>query len=97
MKRWIGLGAVIGLVVALAFSLAMPTRHLRTVYIPAPHGHRVAVYGALAPYAPARFSVATEQQSPRIVRDALLGLIAGGLAAAAVASVGRTRAQPGGL
>ena len=64
--------------VALAFTLAMPSREVRSVSIPAPHGHRVAVYGALQPYAPQRFSVATVQQSPRIARDALLGLLAGG-------------------
>jgi hypothetical protein len=93
MRRWIGGGAAIGLVVALAFTLAMPTRHVRGVYIPAPHGRRVPVYGALAPYAPARFSVATRRQSPQIARDALLGLLAGGLAAGALASVGRRRAQ----
>jgi hypothetical protein len=97
LSRWIALGALIGLAVALAFSLAMPTRRLHRAYIPAPHGQRVAVYGELAPYAPARFSVATEQQSPRVLRDALLGLIAGGLAAAALGSVGRTRAERGGL
>jgi len=97
MRRWIALGALIGLVVALAFSLAMPARHPRVVYIPAPHGHRVAVYGELGPYAPARLSVATEQQSPRVLRDALLGLIAGGLAAAAIASVGRTRERREGV
>jgi hypothetical protein len=96
MKRWIALGALIGLAVALAFTLAMPTRVVRSAYIPAPHGHRVAVYGALQPYAPQRFSVATVQRSPRIARDALLGFIAGGLAAAALVSVGRTRSQPRG-
>lgn len=97
LTRWIALGALIGLVVALAFTLTMPTRHPRSVYIPAPHGRRVPVYGALAPYAPARFSLGTEQDSPRVVRDALLGLIAGGLAAAALGSVGRTRGRRGGL
>lgn len=95
MKRWIALGAVIGLAAALAFTLAMPTRQLRQVYIPAPHGRRVAVYGALAPYAPANFNVATEQRSPRVIRDALLGLIAGSLAAAALGSVGRPRRARG--
>jgi hypothetical protein len=94
MKRWIALGAVIGLVVALAFTLAMPSRTVHSVYIPARHGHRVPVYGALQPYAPQRFSVATVQHSPRIARDALLGFIAGGLAAAALLSVGRTRRRP---
>ena len=52
MKRWIALGAVIGLVIALVFTLTMPSRAVRSVYIPAPHGRRVAVYGALQPYAP---------------------------------------------
>ena len=80
-----------GLVVALAFTLTMPNRTVHSVYIPARHGHRVAVYGALQPYAPQRFTVATVQHSPRIARDALLGFIAGGLAAAALLSVGRTR------
>ena len=93
LRRWIALGALVGLAVALAFTLAMPTRHLRSVYIPAHHGKRLAVYGELAPYAPARFSIATEQQSPRVLRDALLGLIAGGLAAAALGSVGRVRGE----
>lgn len=94
MRRWIALGAIIGLVVALAFTLTMPSLMVRSVYIPARHGHRVAVYGALQPYAPQRFSVASVQHSPRIVRDALLGFIAGGLAAAALASVGRPRRRP---
>jgi hypothetical protein len=97
MRRWIALGAVVGLAVALASTLAMPTRAVRSVYIPAPGGYRVAVYGALQPYAPRRFSVATEQHSPRIFRDALLGFIAGGLAGAALVSVGRPRARPGAL
>ncbi len=94
MKRWVAAGAVIGLVVALGFTLTMPSRAVRGVYIPARHGHPVAVYGALQPYAPQRFSVATVQHSPRIARDALLGFIAGGLAAAALLSVGRTRRRP---
>jgi hypothetical protein len=94
MRRWIALGAIIGLVVALAFTLTMPSRAVRSVYIPAPHGHRVAVYGALQPYAPQRFSLVSVQHSPRIARDALLGFIAGGLAAAALVSVGRTRRRP---
>ena len=94
MKRRIALGAIIGLVVALALTLTMPSRTVRSVYIPARHGHRVAVYGALQPYAPQRFSVATAHHSPRIARDALLGFIAGGLLAAALVSVGRKRRQP---
>jgi hypothetical protein len=93
VKRWIALGAVIGLVVALAFTLTMSSRSVHSVYIPARHGHRVAVYGALQPYAPQRFTVATVQHSPRIAHDALLGFIAGGLSAAALLSVGRSRRQ----
>lgn len=89
MKRWIALGALLGLLVALGFALAMPTKHVRTTYIPAPHGKRVAVYGALAPYSPRALSVATVQTSPRVVRDALLGLIAGALVSGALLSVRR--------
>jgi hypothetical protein len=91
MKRWIALGAVIGLVIALVFTLTMPSRAARSVYIPAPPDRRVAVYGALQPYAPQRFSVATVQHSPRIARDALLGFLAGGLGAAALLTVVRPR------
>ena len=91
MKRWIALGAMIGLVAALAFTLAMPTRELRSVYIPAAPGQRVPVYGVLQPYAPQRFSVATVEHSPRITRDALLGVIAGALVSWALVSVGRVR------
>lgn len=91
MRRWIALGATVGLVAALALTLAMPVRQVRSVYIPASHGHRVAVYGALAPFAPARFSAATVQRSPRIARDLVLGLLAGGSAAAALVAVGRRR------
>lgn len=97
MRRWIALGAMIGLGVALAFTLTMPARTVRSVYIHAPHGRRVAVYGALQPYAPQRLSVATLQHSPRIARDALLGFIAGGLTAAALVSVGRRRSRGGEL
>lgn len=89
MKRVIGSGALLGLIVALAFVLAMPARDVRGVAIPARHGHRVAVYGALEPYAPLALSRATVQQSPRAVRDALLGLLAGGLVAAALVTVAR--------
>lgn len=91
MRRWIALGALAGLVVALAFALAMPARRVRTVDIPAPHGRRVAVYGALAPYAPVSLSRSTVQRSPDTPRDALLGLIAGGLAAGALVTVLRPR------
>lgn len=87
MRRWVTVGALVGLVVALAFALAMPARRVRTVEIPAPHGRRVAVYGALAPYAPASLSRATAQHSPNTARDALLGLIAGGLVAGALVTV----------
>jgi hypothetical protein len=87
MRRWVALGALAGLVVALTFAIAMPSREIRTVPIPAKHGQRVAVYGALQPYAPRALSRATVQRSPRTVRDALLGLLAGGLAAAALVTV----------
>lgn len=93
MKRWIALGAIAGLVVALAFAVAMPSREIRAVAIPAKGGQRVAVYGALGPYAPRALSRATVQQSPRTVRDALLGLLAGGLAAAALVTVVRPDAR----
>ena len=91
MKRWIALGAIIGLVASLAFTLAMPSRAVRSIYIPAVPGQRVAVYGVLQPYAPQRFSVATTQHSPQIARDVLLGFIAGAMSAAALVSVGRAR------
>ena len=84
MRRWVGRGALTGLMVALAFALAMPSREVRTIAIPAKHGQRVAVYGALQPYAPRALSRVTVQPSPRTVRDALLGLLAGALAAAAL-------------
>jgi hypothetical protein len=89
MKRWTAIGALVGLIVALAFSLSMPTKYVSGSYLPAPHGRRVPVYGALAPYAPRALSVVTVQKSPRTVRDALLGLIAGGLVAGALVTVGR--------
>ena len=92
MRRWTAVGALAGMIVALAFALAMPTRQVAGAYIPAPHGQRVNVYGALQPYAPRALSATTFQSSPRTVRDALLGLIAGGLLAAAVVTV--TRRQP---
>lgn len=95
MRRAVALGAIIGLAVALAFTLAMPTRQIRTVEIPARRGQRVAVYGALQPYAPRALSRATVQRSPRTLRDALLGLIAGGLAAGALVVVVRPRPHPG--
>lgn len=87
MRRWVAAGALLGLVAALALALAMPGRQIRTVEIPARGGHRVAVYGALQPYAPRALSEATVQHSPRTLRDALLGLIAGGLAGAALVTV----------
>lgn len=91
MRRWIAFGALVGLLVALAFALAMPARRVRTVDIPAPHGRRVAVYGALAPYAPLKLSRATMQRSPDTACDALLGLLAGGLVAGALVTVVRAR------
>jgi hypothetical protein len=87
MRRTVAAGALLGLVVALAFAFAMPARQVRTVEIPARSGHRVAVYGALAPYSPRALSEATVQHSPRTLRDALLGLLAGGLAAGALVTV----------
>lgn len=95
MRRAITAGALAGLVVALAFTLAMPSREIRTVAIPAPPGHRVAVYGALQPYAPRRLSMVTVARSPRTARDALLGLLAGGLGAAALVVLVRSRPAPG--
>ena len=91
MKRSIALGALAGLVVALAFTLAMPARQVRSVAIPARPGRRVAVYGALQPYAPRALSRPTDESSPRTLRDALLGLIAGGLLAGALITVVRPR------
>ena len=93
--RWIAPGAAVGLAVALGFALAMPTRRVTTVEIPAPHGQRVAVYGALQPYAPTALSRPTMHTSPRTVRDALLGLIAGGLAAAALLTAAQSRQETG--
>jgi ABC-type nitrate/sulfonate/bicarbonate transport system permease component len=95
VRRWIALGALLGLVLALGFALAMPTKHTRSAFLPAPNGRPVAVYGALAPYAPRHLSVATVQESPRTVRDALLGLIAGALVSVALLTVGRQRASHG--
>ena len=89
MKRAIAAGALIGLIVALAFALTMPHHQIRSVEIPARPGHRVAVYGALQPYAPRSLSLVTVQQSPQTLRDALLGLLAGGLVAAALVTVAR--------
>ncbi len=92
-RRWTAIGALAGLIIALAFSLSMPTKYVSTAYLPAPHGQRLAVYGALAPYAPRSVSVVTVQKSPRTVRDALLGLIAGALVGGALVTVGRTEAR----
>lgn len=89
VKRVIAAGALAGLVVALAFALAMPSRQVRSVEIPTRHGQRVAVYGALQPYAPLALSRVSVQRSPRTLRDALLGLIAGGLLTGALIVVSR--------
>jgi hypothetical protein len=89
MRRAVALGAVLGVVIALAFTLAMPARQIRSAQIAARPGHRVAVYGALQPYAPRRLSRITVESSPRTGRDALLGLLAGGLAAGALVTVMR--------
>ena len=88
-RRWIACGALIGLLVVLGFALTMPARQVHVVYIPAPHGRLVAVYGALQPYAPRALSSPTVQRSPRTVRDGVLGLIAGGLVAYALVTVVR--------
>lgn len=95
MRRAVAAGALAGLIVALALALAMPMRQIRSVVIPARLGQRVAVYGALQPYAPRRLSMATMQRSPRTERDALLGLLAGGLSAAALVVILRPRPTPG--
>jgi hypothetical protein len=87
VRRWVAAGGVIGVVIALAFTLAMPTRYVKTVSVPAPHGKRVPVYGALQPFAPRSLSVVKLEKSPRIVRDTLLGLIAGGLVALTITTV----------
>jgi hypothetical protein len=91
MRRVVIAGALLGLVAALAFALAMPFRTVRTVAIPARAGQRVAVYGALKPYAPRALSQITVQHSPRTLRDALLGLLAGALTAGALVTVVRPR------
>jgi hypothetical protein len=89
VRRAVALGGVIGLAVALAFALAMPTRQIRGAQIPARPGQRVAVYGVLAPYAPRSLSRITVESSPRTARDALLGLLAGAFAAGALVTVMR--------
>jgi hypothetical protein len=89
MRRAVALGALVGLGIALAFTLTMPAGHVRSVEIRARSGHRVAVYGALQPYAPRSLSRATVEPSPRTGRDALLGLLAGALAAGALVTVMR--------
>lgn len=89
MRRAVAIGALVGLVVALGLALAMPPREVRTVPIPAPHGRRVPVYGALQPYAPSSLTRVRLVRSPQTARDALLGLIAGGLVAAAGVAVTR--------
>jgi hypothetical protein len=87
MRRAVTAGALLGLVVALAFAFAMPARRVRMAELPAQPGHRVPVYGALAPFAPRALSAVTAQHSPRTLRDALLGLLAGGLTAGALVTV----------
>ena len=91
MRRAVVLVALLGLIVASGFTLAMPARRIRGAEIPAAPGHRVAVYGALAPYAPEALSRMRTQHSPRTLRDALLGLLAGGVAAGALVTVSRPR------
>lgn len=86
-RRWCVAGSLIGVLISLAFTLAMPTRYVRTVALPAPHGHRVPVYGALQPYGPRSLSIVRIEESPRVFRDALLGLIAGGLVALAIMTI----------
>jgi hypothetical protein len=87
VRRAVAAGALLGVVVALAFAFAMSARHVRTVEIPSRPGHRAAVYGALGPYAPRALSRASFEHSPRTLRDALLGLLAGGLVAGALVTI----------
>ena len=96
MRRAVAAGALVGLVVALGFTLAMPARQVRSAEIPLAAGQRAVVYGSLGPYAPASLSRTTAEHSPRILRDALLGLLAGGLSAAALLTVLRPRPGGGG-
>jgi hypothetical protein len=89
--RAVALGALAGLVIALAFALAMPTRYVTTTPLSAPS--RVQLYGALAqqnqrPQA-GPTATTTREKSPRTERDALLGLIAGCLVAFALVTTGR--------
>jgi hypothetical protein len=95
VKRAVLLGALAGLIIALAFTLAMPSRDVTTIYIPSTHGQRVPVYGALQPYAPQALTVPTVERSPRTVRDALLGLLAGGLVAGVFVTVKRQAPRRG--
>ena len=91
--RAVAIGAFAGLVIALAFVLAMPTKYVTTTPLSAPS--RVQLYGALAQPNQRRHvrPVATtvREKSPRAERDVLLGLIAGGLAAFALVTTGRRR------
>lgn len=89
--RAVAIGAIAGLVIALAFALAMPTTYVTTTPLSAPS--RVQLYGALAQQNPRPHAGPTvttvREKSPRTERDALLGLIAGGLLAFALVTTGR--------
>jgi hypothetical protein len=91
--RAVAVGALAGLVIALAFTLAMPTKYVTTMPLSAPS--RVQLYGALAQQNQRSLAGPTattvREKSPRTERDALLGLIAGGLVAFALVTTGRRR------
>jgi high-affinity Fe2+/Pb2+ permease len=89
--RMVAIGALAGLVIALGFAFAMPTKYVTTTPLSA--RSRVQLYGALAQQnqRPRTGPTATtvREKSPRTERDALLGLIAGGLLAFALVTTGR--------
>ena len=89
--RVVAIGALAGLVIALGFAFAMSTKYVTTTPLSAPS--RVQLYGALAKQnqRPRAGPTATtvREKSPRMERDALLGLIAGGLLVFALVTTGR--------
>jgi hypothetical protein len=88
--RATAIGALGGLVIALAFVLAMPASYVTTTPLSAPA--RVQLYGALAQQSQRHAGPTTvREKSPRTERDVLLGLIAGGLVAFALVTTGRRR------
>jgi len=91
--RAVAIGALAGLVIALAFALAMPNKYVTTTPLSAPS--RVQLYGALAQQNQRLHAGTTattvREKSPRTERDALLGLIAGGLVAFAMVTTGQRR------